>query len=184
MKKLSLIPRSNLNLKPSHLGVTFRSNMAHPSMSSYLYRLKTFPRALFPLDVQQIAEAGFFYGGYSDYTICFFCSGSVHRWQSTDDPWWEHSRYFPHCPFVRLAKGEDFVCNSIVKMKQKAESLPDLRVLQQRRENKCWICIQDETSIAFLPCGHTFTCGKCAAHFKKCPLCQQEILALVRVYIS
>ncbi|XP_054260054.1 baculoviral IAP repeat-containing protein 7-like [Macrosteles quadrilineatus] len=57
----------------------------------------------------ELAEAGFFYAGKKDQTICFYCGGGLHHWQDIDDPWEEHAKWFPKCPFVLVHKGQDFV---------------------------------------------------------------------------
>lgn len=31
------------------------------------------------------------------------------RWEPEDDPWKEHAAWFPHCAFLLLAKGQEFV---------------------------------------------------------------------------
>lgn len=40
---------------------------------------------------------------------CFSCDGGLRRWDSEDDPWLEHCRWFPACPFAIQQKGEDFI---------------------------------------------------------------------------
>ena len=187
LSKLSIVSTEKPCLKISQLGVILRSNMIHAEKSSYSRRVKTFKGAFFPLDVKYIAEAGFFYTGDVDATICFFCGGGVFQWKASDNPWVDHARYFPHCQFVLLTRGEEFICNALLKIKgtEKAKSLPDLRfLLPQKEKNKCRICVNEETTIAFMPCGHTLACGSCASHFKYCPLCNGNILAFFRVYIS
>lgn len=64
-------------------------------------RIKQTPRSL--------ADAGFFYTGYSDRVRCFHCGGGLWNWQDDDDPWVEHARWFPNCAYVMLVKGEAFI---------------------------------------------------------------------------
>ena len=56
-----------------------------------------------------MAEAGFYYNGFSDQTKCFYCDGGLRNWQSEDNPWTEHARWFSKCSFVRLIKGDEFI---------------------------------------------------------------------------
>ena len=49
------------------------------------------------------------FSGYGDYVRCFFCGGGLRNWESGDDPWTEHAKWFPRCAFVRQNKGEKFV---------------------------------------------------------------------------
>ncbi|CAG2242643.1 BIRC2_3 [Mytilus edulis] len=56
-----------------------------------------------------MALAGFLFAGYHDYTRCFHCGGGLRNWESGDDPWVEHARWFPQCGFLQLNKGENFI---------------------------------------------------------------------------
>jgi hypothetical protein len=40
---------------------------------------------------------------------CFACDGGLQHWDPEDDPWTEHCRWFPACPFARTQKGDDFI---------------------------------------------------------------------------
>ncbi|KAG6443093.1 hypothetical protein O3G_MSEX002671 [Manduca sexta] len=50
---------------------------------------------------EDLADAGLFYTGDDDKTICFYCGGGIKDWEETDDPWEEHVRFFSDCDFVR-----------------------------------------------------------------------------------
>ena len=69
---------------------------------------KDWPPAL-KQEPRQLAEAGFYYIGFSDQTKCFYCDGGLRNWQPEDDPWTEHARWFFKCGFVRLVKGDEFI---------------------------------------------------------------------------
>ena len=47
--------------------------------------------------------------GYADHVKCFFCDGGLRNWEPQDDPWQEHVKWFPRCPFVHMIKGDAFV---------------------------------------------------------------------------
>ncbi|XP_019644593.1 PREDICTED: E3 ubiquitin-protein ligase XIAP-like [Branchiostoma belcheri] len=49
---------------------------------------------------EDLARLGFFYLGYRDRVECAFCGGVLHQWEAGDDPFIEHQRHYPHCPFV------------------------------------------------------------------------------------
>lgn len=79
-------------------------------------RLESFKE--WPLSIaqrpQQLAEAGFFYTGKSDQTLCFFCGGGLKNWERDDDPWEQHAIWFTKCNYLLLQKGRDYiteVCN-------------------------------------------------------------------------
>ena len=58
---------------------------------------------------KELAEAGLFYLGISDYTRCFYCHGGLCNWEVDDDPWEEHARWYPDCYFINCIKGKDFI---------------------------------------------------------------------------
>ncbi|XP_019644491.1 PREDICTED: E3 ubiquitin-protein ligase XIAP-like [Branchiostoma belcheri] len=53
-----------------------------------------------PVSPEDLAREGFFYLGYRDRVECAFCGGVLHQWEAGDDPFIEHQRHYPHCPFV------------------------------------------------------------------------------------
>ena len=58
---------------------------------------------------EKLSEAGLYYYGQSDQVKCFYCDGGLRNWQSEDEPWQEHARWFEKCVFVRLVKGDDYI---------------------------------------------------------------------------
>ncbi|XP_054725362.1 baculoviral IAP repeat-containing protein 6 isoform X3 [Anastrepha obliqua] len=52
----------------------------------------------------QMAQAGFYHQPSSsgeDRAMCFTCSVCLVCWEKTDEPWSEHERHSPMCPFVK-----------------------------------------------------------------------------------
>ncbi|XP_052809812.1 uncharacterized protein LOC128238202 isoform X2 [Mya arenaria] len=47
--------------------------------------------------------------GIDDHVRCFACDGGLRHWDPEDDPWIEHCRWFPACPFAREQKGDEFI---------------------------------------------------------------------------
>ncbi|XP_045175348.2 baculoviral IAP repeat-containing protein 3-like isoform X2 [Mercenaria mercenaria] len=47
--------------------------------------------------------------GIEDQVRCFACDGGLRRWDPEDDPWTEHCRWFPACPYALEQKGEQFI---------------------------------------------------------------------------
>ncbi|WAR07954.1 BIR7A-like protein [Mya arenaria] len=47
--------------------------------------------------------------GVTDHVRCFACDGGLRNWEEGEDPWIEHCRWFPACPFVRGTKGDEFI---------------------------------------------------------------------------
>ncbi|KAL3883079.1 hypothetical protein ACJMK2_029372 [Sinanodonta woodiana] len=82
-----------------------------PQYAAYSVRLALFDR--WPSDVkqrpEQVADAGFYYTGLQDVVRCFACDGGLKNWDPDDEPWVEHARWFPQCPFVKRIKGQEFI---------------------------------------------------------------------------
>ena len=51
----------------------------------------------------------FVYLGKGDTVRCWACDGGLQRWDPIDDPWIEHCRWFPTCPFALQEKGERYI---------------------------------------------------------------------------
>ncbi|KAL3882758.1 hypothetical protein ACJMK2_029069 [Sinanodonta woodiana] len=80
-----------------------RKKIRSPDYLSYSVRLSTFARfpAIPGLDVNQIAAAGFYYTGHQDIVRCYACDGGLRQWVPGDDPWEEHSKWFPDCHHLK-----------------------------------------------------------------------------------
>ncbi|XP_034936108.1 baculoviral IAP repeat-containing protein 5 [Chelonus insularis] len=78
-------------------------------------RIKTFTYWPFqdstlPCNPKQMAAAGFIAIGGSqepDLVECIFCYKKLDGWESSDDPWIEHSRHQNKCPFIALNKKDE-----------------------------------------------------------------------------
>ncbi|AIE47772.1 iap-3 [Peridroma alphabaculovirus] len=57
----------------------------------------------------QLADAGFFYAGPGDRVMCFYYNCSMCAGGPDQEPWYEHARWFPSCPYVQKVKGKEFV---------------------------------------------------------------------------
>ncbi|XP_026875021.2 baculoviral IAP repeat-containing protein 7 isoform X1 [Electrophorus electricus] len=82
-----------------------------PEMGSEESRLATFhnwPRGAL-IQPDALARAGFFYTGHGDNVTCFFCDGALRDWESGDNPWQEHAKWFPRCEFLLQARGQENV---------------------------------------------------------------------------
>ncbi|XP_053604902.1 death-associated inhibitor of apoptosis 2 [Plodia interpunctella] len=83
----------------------------HPAHASLAARLASYEG--WPADRTQLpctlAEAGFFYTGTGDQVRCFYCDGGLGLWEAGDAPWSEHANWFPHCGYVLLIKGQEYV---------------------------------------------------------------------------
>ncbi|KAK3577845.1 hypothetical protein CHS0354_000244 [Potamilus streckersoni] len=90
---------------------TDSDHIRSPQYQAYTVRLYTFTK--WPTSMtqrpEQVAQAGFFYTGLNDVVRCFACDGGLKNWDPEDEPWIEHARWFPQCPFVQKVKGQSFI---------------------------------------------------------------------------
>lgn len=146
---------------------------------------------------KELAEAGFFYTGKSDQTVCFQCGGGLKDWENNDQPWQQHAKWFPQCPFVVLQKGMEYIKEQqqqkVVESKLAAE-IPAAKVEDTKKEEDpldavsnqvmCKICYSKEVGVVFLPCGHMVACVNCAPVLETCAVCRMKIDAHVRAFLS
>ncbi|XP_020321223.2 baculoviral IAP repeat-containing protein 2 isoform X1 [Oncorhynchus kisutch] len=87
------------------------SNVSNPAMQQREERLLTFVHwpLRIPVRPDQLAKAGFYYVGRNDDVKCFCCDGGLRCWESGDDPWVEHAKWFPRCQYLLQEKGQEFV---------------------------------------------------------------------------
>ncbi|KAI5726807.1 putative inhibitor of apoptosis isoform X1 [Diaphorina citri] len=115
------------------LGIHKNSPPAFPNYATYESRLRSFDSWPISLRLKPVTltEAGFFYTGKADQTLCFRCGGGLKHWEETDDPWTEHARWFSSCPYVKLVKGQEFI-NQVIGHKEVANdpiTLQDLKTV-------------------------------------------------------
>ncbi|XP_013858640.1 baculoviral IAP repeat-containing protein 2 isoform X2 [Austrofundulus limnaeus] len=92
-------------------GAPTLTNVSNPSMQQSEERLLTFVNwpSRIPVRPEQLAKAGFYYVGRNDDVKCFCCDGGLRCWESGDDPWVEHAKWFPRCEYLLQEKGQEFV---------------------------------------------------------------------------
>ncbi|XP_015206749.1 E3 ubiquitin-protein ligase XIAP [Lepisosteus oculatus] len=99
------------------------ANHSHTYMESFEDRLRSFASVPHPIDPERLARAGFYTEGVQDRVICFKCGGGLKDWQSDEEPWEEHAKYYPGCSFVLMEKGQQFV-NSM-QLRDHRRNFPD-----------------------------------------------------------
>ena len=73
-------------------------------MKMYQDRLLTYhnwPKQIIP-NKHALAQAGFYYTGQSDFTVCFACNLKVNQWERQDNPWDEHKSLSPDCAYIKM----------------------------------------------------------------------------------
>lgn len=168
--------------------------IAFPNYTHFQTRLNSFEKSLHNSVVNnskwELSEAGFFYTGKNDETICYYCGGGLKDWQEEDDPWQEHARWFPRCPFVIVNKGQDFVNkyskrinkNVIVKKRSSTKGVGTNEPVQKQGSD-CIVCLSAEREIVFLPCKHFCSCIMCALSVDDCVYCRTPIISVMKIFM-
>lgn len=186
---------------------------AHPKYATVQSRLGTFKD--WPISLKQkpkdMAEAGFFYTGKGDKTVCFYCGLGTKDWEDTDDPWIEHAKWSPKCDYLVLKLGDEMKNGLSLEVRSKEtessgakkesveKHLGNGESAKQKTEESqisrdsgasagsskviCKVCYDQEVDIALVRCGHT-VCKNCFTALDKCPICRQPIDGYVRLYMS
>lgn len=142
---------------------------------------------------QELAEAGFFYSGQSDITLCFSCGVRLSQWEPSDNAWVEHKKHATtDCDFLRInhetVKINEEKYNEVKKL-QKSEDISDDTSESPEREvqfeSLCKICLERKSSVLFLPCKHVAVCGICVFGIEKdCPICRTPIDETIDLYYA
>ncbi|NXE11959.1 XIAP ligase, partial [Lophotis ruficrista] len=105
------VPSESVLAELGRSGLNNAQHPMNPSMAKYERRLQTFLTWIYPVDKEQLAEAGFYSIGNGDRVVCFHCGGRLQEWKENEDPWDQHAKWFPGCGFVRKEKGLEFINN-------------------------------------------------------------------------
>ena len=133
----------------------------------------------------EYANAGFFYMGEGDKTVCYYCGGGLLEWEATDNPWKEHARWFSRCPYVLVRKGNAFVQNQRPFLKPHPVKTFETKPAENKIEgNECIVCLSCEKDLLFLPCRHCCTCSACGLMFNNCILCRTPIAFMMKIFIT
>lgn len=192
----------------SKLGINQHRGPTYPNYSTKEARLRTFkewPKSM-RQEPDELSEAGFFYTGKGDQTVCFSCGGGLKDWDQGDIPWEQHAKWFSKCSFVSMVKGRAFIsevanrlepiitsqqgaqvegepsCSQAPKPEPKPDTAEPPKPLNDGR--LCKICYAEELGVVFLPCGHIVACVKCAPSLSTCAVCRQPFAATVRAFLS
>jgi len=92
------------------------ANPHSPHLRARASRLKTFEEHAtewvqnnIRATMADMADAGLYYLGVRDKVMCWYCGGGLQNWAYHDDPWFEHTKWYPTCAFVLQNKGPDYV---------------------------------------------------------------------------
>ncbi|KAM6337174.1 E3 ubiquitin-protein ligase LRSAM1 isoform 4-T6 [Alca torda] len=54
----------------------------------------------------------------------------------------------------------------------------------EEKKSECVVCMEQETQMIFLPCGHVCCCQTCCERLHACPLCRKDITQRIRIFYS
>ncbi|XP_076824917.1 inhibitor of apoptosis protein-like isoform X2 [Clavelina lepadiformis] len=78
---------------------------------------------------------------------------------------------------------ETFSSHSSVNEEEDRRQMQDhLRRLQDER--RCKVCLDRDSDMVFVPCGHICSCMRCTQSLRRCPVCRKDIQRAYRTYKS
>ncbi|XP_052242545.1 baculoviral IAP repeat-containing protein 3-like [Dreissena polymorpha] len=118
--KCTMIPgqRTAGGIHPQNqLTETSNQQYRYPVQSETEARLETFDnfQIRFPINVDDLAQAGLFYTGVRDYVRCFACGLGLRNWKDDSDPLIEHIKWSTTCIFLTDLIGEYATSNLFQK---------------------------------------------------------------------
>eukprot|EP00095_Tigriopus_kingsejongensis_P011629 maker-scaffold738_size104417-snap-gene-0.15 protein:Tk11629 transcript:maker-scaffold738_size104417-snap-gene-0.15-mRNA-1 annotation:"low quality protein: apoptosis 2 inhibitor-like" len=191
---------------------TFVTSAREPQFSSSSYGNYSYdPFYGWPKHMSQSAEsmieAGFSYLGRSDHVRCSHCLIGLKHWDPKDEPWVEHARWSPKCPFVLEKQGPEFIEQCLREFPPLEEdetevntvippSIPtseaDPRSIEEiarenerlKRQKLCPMCSNHEVNMVGVPCGHFISCSECKEKVTHCPRCDIAILEKIHAFLA
>lgn len=172
----------------------YRNNKA-PSYPTYatlearLESYKTWPHFAIPKP-DALSDAGFFYTGKQDETVCYHCGGRLRDWLDRQLPWVEHLMWFPKCSYVIAAKerwlSPKIICDAKHTGNTESSKTTDDADGGKRfiLDGVCKICLSKEIGVMFLPCGHIAACVECAVNLITCAICRTPVSGTYRAFLS
>ena len=114
----------------------------HAEFTLYSDRIDSFVINGWPPGIPQkphdLANAGMFYNGRRDLTICYHCGGGIHKWEPEDSPWIEHFEHYPNCGYLKLFGSNLNIPDRNSKEKQEITyicpvKMIDIRLIHKKR---------------------------------------------------
>ena len=104
-----------------HSSTLFRCETPYaPNMQNTVTRIASFDhrwkREKMLAQPKELADAGFYFLGVHNQTKCFYCGGGLQNWEMTDDPFFEHVKWYPNCEYLLRKKGfgfRDLCCKNV-----------------------------------------------------------------------
>lgn len=70
-----------------------------------------------------------------------------------------------------------------IEEQKKPEDLSSIKIFEDKEENICGICLDNQKCMVIIPCGHYFFCELCATSLTKeiCPICRTQITNKIHI---
>lgn len=83
-----------------------------------------------------------------------------------------NKNYLSNVYLKNINESVNFLLNIIQKYKNKILNLENQ--LKSKKENKCSICMENDSEYIFIPCGHFCICANCDNQYNQdiCPICR------------
>ncbi|KAJ7944611.1 MND1-interacting 1-like protein [Quillaja saponaria] len=88
---------------------------------------------------------------------------------------------------TRNAEGTNPQGETIAKLLNDLDKLEEFSEKESHCDRECIVCVKDEVSVVFLPCGHQVMCASCSDDYVRkgkatCPCCQVPVEQRIRVF--
>ena len=83
-------------------------NPQKPHMCEKEDRMQTFSNSWYDQESatrHELVDARFYCMSSGDHVSCFYCGGQLFHWKLSDNPWYEHVKWFSLCKFVLKKQG-------------------------------------------------------------------------------
>lgn len=130
-----------------------------------------------------LAEAGYYYTGFGDRVLCFYCGHRADNWKPNEDPLMRHINGNSECKFLIAQHGRAYI-QLAKEACQRAAALTSATSSASMEKRTCKLCFDSDFDTAFWPCKHLIGCNKCCRTQKTCPICRAPIKKLERIFIG
>ena len=148
----------------NRLNIIVHAKAHYPEYLKYEDRLNSFRewRYMGRTCPELLAQLGFFCVNQADTVQCFCCGLMLAGWRININPEQQHKHYRKRCLYLNFKENTH----------PEQEHLPT-----------CVICMDKKSHYAILPCGHICSCHECLVQITRCPLCNADITALMKIFI-
>lgn len=102
---------------------------------------------------------------------------------STNGSWLRLSKEGIESPQIVLSHETVFKIGNSAMYQVQLENIEKKEINEKSFQgNQCIICLDSERDCLIMPCRHNVSCTKCIKSIKKCPVCREDILDIIKIY--